>query len=162
MKFEHLLQLYWTKGFLFGGKLLQFNQTKYDIISNIAGMNVFTMFFLTKRFEVNILLTDDTLLFSQFSPDELKIINMFFARIMNVNNNFLDWQKLKLIHLYLIKSYQGRCHAIGKPVHGQRTWSNAWTAYKYNKVIRLFIAKTYKSRTDDIKKLNFQIVVKKI
>ena len=32
---------------------------------------------------------------------------------------------------------------LGKPTRGQRTWSNAWTSYNYNKLLRAFINKTY-------------------
>ena len=52
-------------------------------------------------------------------------LNIIFSQINSVNNNILALKKLKIARMYLVKSYKGRCHAIGKPVNGQRTWSNA-------------------------------------
>ena len=54
-----------------------------------------------------------------------KPINIIYSQINSVNNQRQELYRLRLIHLYLIKSYRGRCHALGKPVRGQRTWSNA-------------------------------------
>ena len=52
-------------------------------------------------------------------------LNIIFSQINSVNNQIPELKKLNTLRLYLIKSYRGRCHAIGKPVNGQRTWSNA-------------------------------------
>lgn len=52
-------------------------------------------------------------------------LNHYYSEISSVNNIYIDLKRLNIIRLYLIKSYKGRCHAIGKPVRGQRTWSNA-------------------------------------
>jgi ribosomal protein S13 len=52
-------------------------------------------------------------------------LNIMFSQIHTVNHRVFDLKKLNIIRLYLIKSYRGRSHALGKPVRGQRTWSNA-------------------------------------
>jgi ribosomal protein S13 len=52
-------------------------------------------------------------------------LNHYYSQVSSVNNTLFDLKKLKIIRLYLIKSYKGKCHALGKPVNGQRTWSNA-------------------------------------
>ena len=52
-------------------------------------------------------------------------INIIYSQINSVNNQSDELHRINLIRLYLIKSYRGRCHALGKPVRGQRTWSNA-------------------------------------
>merc|ERR1711904_96018 len=54
-----------------------------------------------------------------------KPINIIYSQINSVNNQHQDLRRLNIIRLYLIKSYKGRCHALGKPVRGQRTSSNA-------------------------------------
>ena len=161
MKLEHLLQLYWTKGYLFGGKLYSFNQPNKYFIKKLNGVSNYSYIFLLKRFELNALLTDEKFTFNNLSVNEFKIINIFFARLININNNIFGYFKLNLIRLYLTKTYRGRCQAIGKPAHGQRTWSNAWTAYKYNKVIRLFIANTLKKKDDSEQIFTYKIVQKK-
>ena len=51
----------------------------------------------------------------------LRPLNIIFSQVNTVNNRPLDVIKLSIIRSYLIKSYRGRCHALGKPVRGQRT-----------------------------------------
>ncbi len=46
--------------------------------------------------------------------------------------------------LDLINSYRGLRHAFGLPVRGQRTWTNAWSAYKSNLTLRQFKIKVSK------------------
>lgn len=46
--------------------------------------------------------------------------------------------------LDLINSYRGLRHAFGLPVRGQRTWTNAWSTYKSNLVLRQFKIKVSK------------------
>lgn len=90
-------------------------------------------------------------------------LNIIFSQINSVNNNILALKKLKIARMYLVKSYKGRCHAIGKPVNGQRTWSNAWGSYNTNKVLRLFIAET-KKQSKTLKKeekINYRLTKKK-
>ena len=45
-----------------------------------------------------------------------------------------------MIRLYLTRTTRGRSHALGKPSRGQRTWSNAWNAYKLPNYTRKFIS----------------------
>lgn len=62
---------------------------------------------------------------TRFHKKLTKTLNIIFSQINNVNTNLFELKKLNIIKKYLIRSYQGYCHAIGKPVRGQRTWSNA-------------------------------------
>jgi ribosomal protein S13 len=55
----------------------------------------------------------------------IKSINIIFSQVNNVNSFIGELKKLNIIRKYLIKSYQGYCHLVGKPVRGQRTWSNS-------------------------------------
>jgi ribosomal protein S13 len=48
-------------------------------------------------------------------------LNIIFSQVNSVNNSIEDIKKLNILRLYLVKSYRGRCHALGKPVRGQRT-----------------------------------------
>jgi len=83
------------------------------------------------------------------SLEQRKIINMFLSQLISINYGVKDLVKYNILRLYLIKSFRGRAQAMGKPSRGQRTWSNAWTAYKYNRMLRQFII--------DIKKKLFHI-----
>ena len=64
------------------------------------------------------LLTD---LEQQYKINMLEPLNIIFSQINSVNNNTEELKKMNIIRLYLIKSHRGRCHAMGKPVRGQRT-----------------------------------------
>ena len=52
---------------------------------------------------------------------------------------------------------------LGKPVRGQRTWSNSWNTYNINKTLRNFISETKRNLSKDskIEKINYKIVKKK-
>jgi ribosomal protein S13 len=168
MKFEHILQIYWTKGYFFGGKLFYFNQNFQELFENTPGLGKKSKQLFIQRFELKH--------FSQFSKTVNVIdyqksnhkpldrpINILFSQINTVNNRIQDLHKLAIIRLYLIKSYRGRCHALGKPVRGQRTWANAWSSYNNNKVLRGFISETRRllKQSSRDEKINFKVVKKK-
>lgn len=120
---------------------------------------------LSDRFELNPNLRNQVLTTVQ-SNNNLPIIgvlNILFSQINSVNNDPLRVEKLNVIRLYLIKSFRGRCHAIGKPVRGQRTWSNAWNSYNLNKIVRSFIAETKRlsKSTAAAEKINYKLIKKK-
>jgi ribosomal protein S13 len=45
---------------------------------------------------------------------------------------------LNVYVLDMIQSYKGTRHSRGLPCRGQRTWTNAWTAYRANTTLRVF------------------------
>jgi ribosomal protein S13 len=59
--------------------------------------------------------------FTNFDKKFIKVINIILSQVSSVNSSLKDLKKLNIIRKYLIKSYSGYCHAIGKPVRGQRT-----------------------------------------
>ena len=129
MKFEHILQVYWSKGFFFGGKL--FYTAKLDfkkmISYNLYGLNNKFSKLLIKRLELTTYVNffhKITFMQNYFIltfKNYIKTINVIFSQINNVNSTVKNLQKINIIRKYLIKSYQGYCHALGKPVRGQRT-----------------------------------------
>ena len=63
---------------------------------------------------------------------------------------------LNIIFLDLLQTYQGWRHFMGYPTRGQRTWSNAWSCFRSNKILqdhKAKLAKTYYGRgyTGDLK-----------
>jgi len=80
----------------------------------------------------------------------------------SINYKISEVHYLNLVRLYLIKSHRGRAQALGKPSRGQRTWSNAWTAYHYNKIIRNFVVTTQRVLNKDKKeeKVNYKLIKK--
>jgi ribosomal protein S13 len=173
LRFEHILQVYWSKGFFYGGKLFYTNKLKYKDIFNfhLYGLGKKFKYLLTTRLELttfNIFYVNTFFLLKYLSLNHknlIKTINIIFSQVNNVNATSLELTKLNIVRKYLTKSYQGYCHAIGKPVRGQRTWSNSWNSFKCNNVLRNFITKTKhlnsindKSR---VMKINYKAVKKK-
>ena len=167
MKFEHVLQIYWTKGFFFGGTLFYTNQTTSSLLDNTPGLAMHTKKMLNQRFELTILKSTPTKLLTHYELETSKIIikplNIFLSQVHTVNNQYTDLLRLVIMRLFLIKSYKGRCHAIGKPVRGQRTWSNGWNSYNYNKVLRYFISEVKRKakKKKSVKKIKNKKIKKK-
>lgn len=100
---------------------------------------------------------------SSYKISAVNPLNIIFSQINSVNNQIPELKRLNTLRLYLIRSYRGKCHALGKPVHGQRTWSNAWNSYNYNRAVRSFIGETKKILKKDLKveKINYKLTQKK-
>lgn len=168
MRFEHILQIYWTKGFFFGGQLFYFDQTVNELFDNTPGLGYGTKKSFKKRFEMTYFYQNeyyDRLDIYQNTKIKsiLNPVNVILSQINSVNNRLHDVHRLKIIRLYLTKTYKGRCHALGKPVRGQRTWSNAWNAFNKNKVLRTFISETKHQLAKNKKeeKINYKMTKKK-
>lgn len=50
----------------------------------------------------------------------------------------------------VVNTYRGLRHSFGLPARGQRTWSNAWSAYRSNLLLRQFKIKLCKRFYNDI------------
>jgi ribosomal protein S13 len=163
LKFEQVLQIYWSKGFLYSGRIIPFQSNVYNFCNEVGGLGLFTKIKILKRFELNLLYTNHFNTFLEYDKDTRKLINILLSQITSVNNQISEIQKYNLIRLYLTKTYRGRAQALGKPSRGQRTWSNAWTAYYYNKTLRSFINTIQKNLNKNKKdeQINYKVVQKK-
>jgi ribosomal protein S13 len=166
LKFEQILKIYWSRGFLYAGKTQSFNTTFKDFFIEKKGLALKSKILFIKRFEIQYftLTKNKNQTFLNYPLEQRKIVNMYLSQIMNINNNIFELIKYNLIRYYLIKSYRGRCYALGKPSKGQRTWSNASNASKCNKIIKNFINDVKKFNKIEKKKeyLNVKFLKKKI
>lgn len=162
MKFEKLLQVYWAKGFFVGGESVEFDIPVKLFSNAFPGTSKFTFFKIAKRLEFGEELKKNPLL-SEFHPIDLYSINIFWAQATSVNRQILELEKKATSRYYLIKTYRGRCQALGKPSRGQRTWSNANTAYRINNHIKAYISHFRKThiKVEVVKKINFKVVERK-
>lgn len=149
MKFEQLLKIYWSRGFLYGGKTQSFDVTYEDFFYDKKGLAKESIIRFTRRFELQYFSSkiNKNKTFLSFSLSWRKTFNIYLSKINSINFSINELHKFNLIRLYLIKTHRGRCHALGKPSRGQRTWSNASNAYICNKTTRSFI--------QEVKKFNF-------
>lgn len=155
MKFEQLLKIYWARSFLYGGNTQIFSVTFLEFFQNKKGIGLYTKKLFFKRFEFMYLFfkKNETKNLNSLPTFYRKTFNIFLSQLISINNSISDLNRYNLIRLFLIKSYRGRCHAIGKPTRGQRTWSNGKTSQHIEKTIRSFI--------QEVKKLNSKLFEKR-
>jgi ribosomal protein S13 len=190
MKFEQLLKIYWTRKFLYGGQTFDFGVNLSDFFANLNGLSTFSQIKIIKRFEltsfenlyfhsgmknIDIIKSDNSKLikskkittdrlFSQYPIEFRKLINMYLGKLVGVRNSIFELLRFNIIRLYLIKSFRGRAQALGKPSRGQRTWSNACTAFNTNfimkdflKLVKLSLKKHQKIEKKDYKKVKLLV-----
>ena len=100
---------------------------------------------------------------SLYHRELIGFLNYYYSQVASVNETLNELKRFNIIRYYLVKSYRGKCHALGKPVHGQRTWSNSWSSYNSNLTLRRFISETKRNLDKDKKeeKINFKFIKKK-
>lgn len=125
MRYENILPIYWSKGFFFGSNLYYFDKTINDILYFTVGFGRHFLFRLIQRLELTFFYKDKSKDILNLSPNHpltvTSPLNILFSQINSVNHEYHELYRLNILRLYLIKSYRGRCHALGKPVRGQRT-----------------------------------------
>lgn len=164
MKFEQLLQIYWSRGFLYGGSLRSFNLTMDELFDDLKGFNTLSRKLFIRRFDFTTKFRKKNKTFLVFPLDYRKVINMYLSQLTSINHSVIELHRYNVLRLYLIKTFRGKAQALGKPCRGQRTWSNAWTAHKYNQLLKNFISEVKKMSNIKIKEesKNQKIVKKKI
>jgi len=144
MKFEQILKVYWSKGFYYNGVVFNFDANLDFLINNCSGMGRFFKKFFIKRFEWYDINSNRQRPLTAYSQSTQTTINKLFSKINPFKHTIHELMRFHIIRIYAIRSYRGRAQAIGKPSRGQRTWSNAWTAYYSNSVLKKFITLTKK------------------
>lgn len=167
MRYENILPIYWSKGFFFGSNLYYIDKTLNDILDFMSGFGRCFLRRLVQRFELTFFIKDksqDLVKLTDPYPRPVTVpLNIIFSQINSVNHERDELYRLNILRLYLIKSYRGRCHALGKPVRGQRTWSNAWTSFNSNRTLRSYIDVVSRQMRGNVKeaKINYKVKAKK-
>ena len=148
MKFERLLKIYWIRGLFFNGTLLKPIWTLNEMFDRLIGFSIKAKINFIKRFELTYqkkFKKNKLYDFNLLTRNKRKKINRYLSQITSLNHKLSSIIKFNIIRLYLIKSFRGRCQMLGKPSRGQRTWSNAWTAFHYNRTLKFFIKEIRKN-----------------
>jgi hypothetical protein len=164
MRFEQVLKIYWTKGIFYNSKLHSFDVTFRSIFTDTGSFNWALRNLLISRFELHILKKSTHYSIADFNKYIPMVLNILFSKTTNINGIDSELHRYNFLRLYLIRTTRGRCHALGKPSRGQRTWSNAWNAFKLNNTTREFISsyqKILQKEKKEVKK-NFKKVEKKL
>lgn len=162
MKFDKLIHIYWAKGFLYGGDVHPFETKLKTLCNNFYGLSYYTFNLLKKKIELSydIKLNPDC---DKLEEWQIYIINIHLGLFASVNHSVEEFERATTVRYYLLKTFRGRCLALNKPCHGQRTWSNAKTSkYKPNH-IKIFISNFKKThvKVEVIRKIDFRNIQQK-
>ena len=80
----------------------------------------------------------------ELKTSKLLTIYKLLLNVVPKNKDFKKKMVFNIFILDLINSYRGIRHSFGLPVRGQRTWTNAWSTYKSNLILRQFKIKLSK------------------
>ena len=101
------------------------NKTFEGVFNNTPGLKVLSQKRILSRLEVPHSITtlsstvDENI--AKHKSSIVSPLNILFSQINSVNNRVAELKRVNVLRLFLIKSYRGKCHALGKPVRGQRT-----------------------------------------
>lgn len=88
---------------------------------------------LTSRLEIN-----NYVILQDFDSNKSKCYNEFFMLFMLNNRSYKERVIINIYVLELLGTYRGWRHSRGLPVRGQRTWSNGWSPFRSNLILRNF------------------------
>lgn len=164
MKLEQVLRIYWEKSFLYGGLKIPFDISWRRWEPNVKGFGFDTKLYIIQRFELQDLYTNVRGRLSVLNDEQRLTVNRLLSKVGSIQHQLTELTKFNIVRLFLIKSFRGKSQAFGKPSHGQRTWSNAWTAYLYNKTLRTYIVdiQKYLYKETKVEKVNYKLIQKKI
>lgn len=114
-------------------KLIYGYKLKDFFLKKMYGLKLKTLNIFEKRLELFswLMITDlDT-------AQHIAFLNVFY-RIVPQGQCLRNRRLSNIFFLNVINSYRGWRHSRGLPVRGQRTWSNAWSCYRSNLVLREF------------------------
>jgi len=121
-----------NKGVILNGSTLMYNNTfKNFILTKTFGLKLTFLKRFEERFENFSINTVSDFNSSQY----YSLVNLFYEIVPN-KKLVKDRRLVNIFFLDLINSYRGWRHSRGLPVRGQRTWTNAWTSYKSNLILR--------------------------
>ncbi len=91
-----------------------------ELHQDLQGFGPHSFLNLAKKLELSVEMVENPLC-SEFHEARLRSINVYLAQMSSINIPLLEYEQKAATRYYLIKSYRGRCQALGKPSHGQRT-----------------------------------------
>ena len=115
--------------FYFFVELSLFNIFKNKKFKNLSNLIIN----IEKRFEFFYFYS-----FINYNFKKWNILFLYLYKIIPEYNSISKKMLSNIFFLDLLNTYRGWRHSRGLPVRGQRTWSNAWSVYKSNLILRHF------------------------
>jgi len=119
-----------VEGNVFNGKLYNTGDNLLTLIKSCKG---FKFFFLNKL-KIRLEFIDYTNI--NRKNIHFFILNPFLKNTLPIKSFYENKYLLNIYILDLLTKYKGWRHSRSLPVHGQRTWSNSWNAYKLNNFLK--------------------------
>jgi ribosomal protein S13 len=100
----------------------------------------------------------------EFSVPKMFVVYNILLNIVPQDRELRKKVIFNVFMLDLINSYRGLRHSFGLPTRGQRTWTNAWSVYRSNLLLRQFKIKLSKRlyTTITINELNIAYLAEQI
>jgi ribosomal protein S13 len=125
--------------YLLNNKLIDLDENLNTFILNNYGFSKKTLSKIEERIENN-----SHVLIKDLNKNEWEHFLKISYYIIPFSGSFFKKRMLNIAFLDLLTTYRGWRHLRGLPVRGQRTWTNAWSVYKSNNVLRNFKIKMSK------------------
>jgi ribosomal protein S13 len=125
--------------YLFNGKIIHRDDNINNIILSSFGLKNYVFINISQRLELSSVKTVRGL-----KRSELEVFSKYIYSIVPYKSNVFRRKSFNIFMLDVLSTYRGWRHFKGLPVRGQRTWSNAWSSYRSNNILRDF--KLKKSR----------------
>lgn len=119
--------------YVFNGNIISSEESLYNNIFLTYGLKKNSIKYVEQRMEIPLNLPVKSLKKVDWEV-YLKCIYTLVPHKCSIKRR----NTLNIFMLDLITSYRGWRHSRGLPVRGQRTWSNSWSCYKSNWVLRNF------------------------
>lgn len=119
------------RGWLINSQYYNLSNFNSNFFLKNFGIKLFFLKRLEHRLELTFLINSRYIISSQW----ISLIKTLYLIIPN-SKSFKKKRLLNIYYLDLISSYRGWRHSKGLPVRGQRTWTNAWSTYKSNLILR--------------------------
>ena len=132
-------------GFYFLGKLLIYRTHNYNMLKNYSMFHIVNLLLL---YESNL----TSRIFKLKKINYIKKINKrntirkYFIKMFSPLISIHEIHRINTLRQLWCKSFKGKCHVVGKPVHGQNNWSNGWGSYKSNQIVRGFLTTQKRKR----------------
>jgi ribosomal protein S13 len=121
------------QNYVFNNKIIDLEDTLFNNIFNSYGLKYKSLKIIEQRIE-NL---PDSILLDLNKNEWEHFINLIYG-IVPYKTNIFKRKSFNIFMADVITLYRGWRHFKGLPVRGQRTWSNAWSAYKANWTLRNF------------------------
>lgn len=125
--------------YFFNDRILEPQEHLYNITKNNYGLKKNFLNLVNARFE-----SDMKTLLVDLKRHQLSFFLKLCHSIVPVNCSIFNRKLFNIVMLDTLSTYRGWCHFRGTPVRGQRTWTNAWSSYKSNGILRNYKLKVFK------------------